>query len=103
MALAASSLVPLAIVFGLVPPQWIMRVPFLGNVAHVDNCFLCALVVLWSVLAGVGFARAATRLGTREGRGDLAIAALLLAAVVVAWIGFQQAGFRSLPTPGAAG
>lgn len=102
MALAASALVPLAIVFGLVPPQWIMRVPFLGNVAHVDNCFLCALIVLWSVLAGVGFARAAARLGTREGRGDLAIAALLLAAVVVAWIGFQQAGFHALLAPSAA-
>ena len=94
MALAASMLVPLSFVFGVVPPSWIVRVPFLANVIHIDNSFSCALVVLWSVLAGLGFATAAKRLGTREGRDDLAIAGLLLGALVFEYLGFGHAVHR---------
>ena len=32
LALAASALVPFALVFGLIPPTWITAVPFLGGV-----------------------------------------------------------------------
>jgi len=96
VTVAAASLVPLGFAFGLVPPDWIMSVPFLANIAHIDNCFSCALIVLWSVLAGAGFAAAARRLPTREGRGDLAIAGLILSALVFGWIGFHQAVHRSV-------
>ncbi|MBL9189263.1 MAG: hypothetical protein JNK23_17405 [Opitutaceae bacterium] len=99
IALAASSLVPLALAFGLIPPQWIVTLPFLGNIAHLDNTFSCVLIVLWSVVAGVGFATAARRLGTREGRADLAIAGLLLFALVFAWIAFRQAAHRPIFGP----
>ncbi len=99
VALAASSLVPLALAFGLVPPQWIVTLPFLGNIAHLDNTFSCALIVLWSVLAGAGFAAAARRLGTREGRADLTIAGLLLFALVFGWIAFRQAAHRPIAGP----
>jgi hypothetical protein len=95
-ALALSSLLPLAFAFGLVPPSWITRVPFFGNISHIDNCFSCALIVLWSVLAGAGFAQAAARLGTRAGRGDLLVGGGLLFALVFAWIGFHQAVHRSV-------
>jgi hypothetical protein len=94
LALAVTSLVPLAFAFGLVPPAWIVSVPFLANVAHIDNTFSCAVIILWAILAGVGFAAAAARLGTRKGRSDLAIAALGLFAIVFAWIGFRQAAHR---------
>ena len=94
MALAASMLVPLGFAFGAVPPAWIVQIPFLGNVIHIDNCFSCALVVLWSALAGVGFATAARQLGTPEGRADLAIAGLLLGGLVFAYLGFGHAVHR---------
>ena len=42
----------------------------------------------WSVLAGVGFATAAQRLGTREGRHDLIVAGLLLFALVLLVAGY---------------
>jgi hypothetical protein len=100
MALAASSLLPLSLAFGLIPPHAIVRIPFLANVAHLDNTFTCVLLVLWSVLAGVGFTQAAGRLGTREGRADLLIAGLLLFALVFAWVGFRQAGHRAVFGPG---
>ena len=90
-ALAASAIVPLALAFGLVPASWIVQLPFLSNVAHLDNTFTCALLVLWSALAGVGFAQAARRLGTPAGRGDLAVAGLMLFALVFSWVAFRQA------------
>ncbi|MGH7958199.1 MAG: hypothetical protein ACREH8_14495, partial [Opitutaceae bacterium] len=99
-ALAASSLLPLSLAFGLIPPHWIVQIPFLANVAHLDNTFTCVLLVLWSVLAGVGFTHAAARLGTPEGRGDLMICGLLLFGLVFAWVGFRQAGHRSVFGPG---
>lgn len=99
MAIAVVSLVPLALAFGLVPPTWIVTLPFLSNIAHLDNTFSCALIVLWSVLAGVGFATAAQRLGTREGRHDLVIGAALLGALIFGWIAFRQAAHRPIMGP----
>ncbi len=98
-ALAAASLVPLALAFGLVPPTWIVTIPFLSNIAHLDNTFSCVLIVLWGVLAGVGFATAAERLGTKEGRADLIIAGLLLGALAFGWIAFRQAAHRPILGP----
>ena len=95
LALALATLVPLSIVFGLIPPQWIVRVPFLGNVTHVDNSFGVGLVLLLTVLAGVGFALAVPRLGRPEGRGDLGIAALLLFALVFPYLAYRQVIQRS--------
>jgi hypothetical protein len=94
-ALAASSLVPLSLAFGLVPPGWITHVPFLANVAHIDNSFSCGLIVLWLGMAGAGFAAAARRLGTPAGRADLAIAGLFLFGLVFAYIAFGQAVHRA--------
>ena len=100
LALAASSLLPLSFAFGLISPEWIVKVPFLANIAHLDNTFTCVLLVLWSVLAGVGLTQAAARLGTREGRGDLLIASLLLFALVFAWFGYRHAAHRPIFGPG---
>lgn len=99
LALAASSVLPLSLAFGLVPPALIVRLPFLSNIAHLDNTFSCALIVLWSAVAGVGFATAAQRLGTREGRHDLFVAGLLLFVLVFGWIAFRQAAHRPIYGP----
>ncbi len=99
LALAASSLLPLSLAFGLISPQWIVSLPFLGNIAHLDNTFSCVLLVLWSVVAGLGFATAARRLGTPDGRSDLIIAGLLLFAAVFGWIAFRQAAHRPILGP----
>jgi hypothetical protein len=100
IAIAVASLFPLSMAFGLVPPAWIVRLPFLANVAHIDNSFSCGLIVLWAVLAGVGFAAAARRLGEREGRDDLIVAASLLFALTFGFVAFCQAVHRSVFGPG---
>ena len=95
-ALAATSLLPLGLAFGFVPPLWIARWPFLGQVAHLDNTFSCPLILLCAVLAGAGFAAAGRRLGTKDGAGDLGIAFLLLFGLIFAYVGFGQAVHRSV-------
>lgn len=99
ITLAIVSLLPLSLAFGLVPSAWIVRVPLLANVAHIDNTFSCALIVLWGVLAGVGFTTAADRLRTRDGRGDLVVVSLMLGALVFAWIAFRQVVHRPIFGP----
>ena len=99
ITLAATSLLPLALAFGLIPATWIVKIPFLANVAHLDNTFTCALLILWSGLAGVGFAHATTRLGTKEGRDDLIVGGLLLGALVFGWIVFRQVSHRPIFGP----
>jgi hypothetical protein len=95
LGLALAALAPLAVVFGLIPPLWIVKIPFIGNVSHLDNSFGVGLVLLLSVLAGIGFAAAAPRLGRPEGRGDLAVAGLLLFALVLPYLAFRQTIQRS--------
>jgi hypothetical protein len=96
LALTVASLVPLSLAFGLVSPRWIGNTPFLGNIAHIDNSFSCVLIVLWTLLAGVGLATAASRLRSTEARGDFIICALLLFAVILAYVGYGQAAHRSV-------
>ncbi len=55
LAVGASALIPLSLAFGLVPSSLIVRVPFLGNVVHIDDTFSCVLIIHLFVLAGFGF------------------------------------------------
>jgi hypothetical protein len=95
LGLCLSSLPPAALVFGFVSPALIARVPFLGNILHVDNTFSCALVVLLAVLSGFGWREAFDRLGTGDGRREaLAVVALSL-LLFAAYLGTAQSVLRS--------
>ncbi len=95
LALVVGAVVAYAMAFGIVPPQWITQAPFLGNVAHIDNCFSCVLIVHLLVLAGFGYRAALTRLGGNRARADLVIAALLLLFVFIfPFIALTQAVHR---------
>ncbi|HWA10190.1 MAG TPA: hypothetical protein VG838_12125 [Opitutaceae bacterium] len=94
-AVLGASLVPLALVFGVVPSEWIVKLPFIANISHVDNTFSCPLLVLTAVLAGFGLA-AAIR-GLRE-PGWLArhgLVALLLAGLAALYFGSTQQAAKS--------
>jgi hypothetical protein len=43
VGLFVSSLPALALVFGVIPPSLVSRVPLLGNIQHVDNTLSCGL------------------------------------------------------------
>lgn len=95
LGVAIATLLPAAIIFGVVPPTWITAIPFLGNVAHIDNSFFCPTITLLGVLAGYGFNSAYQRLGGPEGKGDLIVAGLLLAGLTAHYIAFGHTVQRS--------
>jgi hypothetical protein len=92
--IAWGALIPAALVFGVIPPQWITQIPFVGNVVHIDNSFSCVLIVLCVVISGFGWHAASRRLGTDEANSDLGRVAGLYALLVVPWIALTQTVHR---------
>ena len=95
LGLFLSSLPALALAFGAVPPALIARIPFLGNILHVDNTFSCSLIIIYSVLAATGWREALERLGTRDGKREAAAVVCLSVVVFAAYLGTAQAIVRS--------
>jgi hypothetical protein len=52
--LGVTCLAALAFVFGVVPPWLILRLPFVGQIHHIDNTFSCVAIVCLVLLAGFG-------------------------------------------------
>jgi hypothetical protein len=98
-ALMLSALPALALVFGVVPPALIGRVPFLRNIMHVDNTFSCALIVILCILSGFGWREAWQRLALREGGREAALVVAVLAALFFAFLGTAQSVLRSAYAP----
>lgn len=94
LALVLGALPAFALAFGLIPPAWIIQIPFLGNVGHIDNTFSCVLIVHLIVLAGLGYRNASERLRGTESGGDIFTAALLGIVPVVAWLGLTHTVHR---------
>ena len=94
-AVGLGALMPLALVYGAVPPDWIKAVPFLGNVTHIDNTFSCVLIIHLWVLAGFGLERCRERFRSPEWGVDLALASALVAILFAAFLGLTGAVQRS--------
>ncbi len=90
-----ASVPTVALVFGMVPPAFISRVPFLGNILHIDNSFSCALVVMFAVLSGFGWREAWDRLGTGDGRREAILVVFLGGILWGAYLGTAQTVLRS--------
>ena len=100
-ALAAGALGTGALVFGVVPPAWIERVPFLGNINHIDTTFSCPLIVLLTVVAGGGLQPMLGRLRARDWAMDVWGAVGVLVLIVALFLGTAQArqGTDHAPVP----
>ena len=94
-AVLCASLVPLAFVFGVVPVQWILNLPFLANISHIDNTFSCPLLVLTAVLAGFGLAAAIRRLREPGWMTSYGFFVLLLAVLAALYFGSTQQTAKS--------
>ena len=56
----------LAMVFTIVPPSLIERLPFLKNIIHVDDTFICVLIVPLFIIAGLGLRSCLQQLASPE-------------------------------------
>jgi hypothetical protein len=91
-AAALAALPMLAMVFGIVPPGVINRLPFFKNIMHVDNTFTCVLIVQLFVVAGAGLRHCIETMSDRPGwtgNWRRTIAAITLLALL--YLGTVQA------------
>jgi hypothetical protein len=86
----------MAMAFGVVPPDLIKRVPFLSNVAHIDNCFSLIAIVFAAPLAAAGWDAAGRALRGPHARGDLQSFALLLGLILALWVAMTQTVHKPL-------
>jgi hypothetical protein len=95
-ALALSALVPLALVFGVVPAGWILKVPFLANVVHVENTFGCVLIVHAIVLAAFGWGQLLQDLGRPGWHRPLGRFVAALVVLLALYFGSMQGTTKSV-------
>lgn len=90
------SLIALAFVFGLVPSQWIIRVPLLKNIVHIDNTFSCVAIVCLLVLAGFGIKAFWTDCRAADFKWIYLRVIAVLACLGLLYLGTTQANIRSV-------
>jgi len=56
LAIILGAAVSFSTAFSIVPADWLLRMPFLGNIHHVGNTFGCSLIILLTITAGLGIA-----------------------------------------------
>ncbi len=95
LALALAALPLLALVFGVVPPALLLRLPLVGNISHVDNTFSCVLIVLLFPLAGFGLQTCRERMSAVGWRGDWLLTLLFFGALAAAYFGYIQVETRA--------
>jgi hypothetical protein len=84
-----------ALVFGLIPPAWVVQWPLIGNIQHIHNTFGCVLIVWLFVLAAAGLHDCREGAGSPEWLPTWRRVAIALGVLMVAYLGFSQA----LPQP----
>ncbi|HEX2101965.1 MAG TPA: hypothetical protein VHF69_14930, partial [Candidatus Synoicihabitans sp.] len=94
-ALLLAALIPTLLVFGVIPPAWLVALPVLSGIQHIDNTFACPLLILMLVLAGWGWREVWERCGTQEGRVELVLIVALLLGCLGLYLGTAQAILRS--------
>lgn len=90
-ALLAAGALAAALVFGIVPPELIVKLPFLGKIEHIYNVFGCVLLVIWLPLAAQGFAACLERRESKEWKAIWWKVTLSMVGLFLLYLGFSQA------------
>lgn len=84
--------ISLAIVFAIVPPWLVNRVPLLKNIIHVDDTFICVAIVPLFVVAGFGLRTCVQTMTTpAEWRGKWKATLLIVAGLAALYFATVQA------------
>jgi hypothetical protein len=94
-SLTITSLVALTFVFGVVPASWIMHVPFLKSIDHIDNAFSCVVIVCLLMLAGFGVKAFWNDCRTGDFKRSYVRVTILLLVLCGLYFGTTQALMRS--------
>ena len=83
-----------AVVFGVIPPGFIARLPVIGGIQHVDSTFSCVLIIQLLVLAAFGLRSLWDGAARKKAPGDAMLVAILFAVLVALFMGYTQAAHR---------
>jgi hypothetical protein len=92
IACAIMTATAMAIALGGVPAPWLLRVPLLRNVVHIDFSFAAAAIVPMTVLAAFGFREAAHTLTHARTAGVWAVIVVVLGTGLVRATGADTLG-----------
>jgi hypothetical protein len=95
ISLLVTALPLAALVFGVVPPNWIKTTPFLGNIYHVHNTFGLPLVVLLLLLSGIGLGACLDRADSPRWKGLYLRVVATFLCLLSLYLGYTQ----STPPP----
>jgi hypothetical protein len=88
----------LAVAFGVVPPSFLIRLPFVGNIHHVDNAFSCIAIVCLLVIAGFGIQTFWTGCRAPDFKRTYQRVLVCLAVLLAVYLGTTEAAQRSTRT-----
>ncbi|MEN3371124.1 MAG: hypothetical protein V7609_3267 [Verrucomicrobiota bacterium] len=88
----------LAVAFGVVPPSVLLRLPFLGNIHHVDSVFSCSAIICLLIIAGFGIQAFWSDCGTRDFKRTYLRVLACLAGLLALYLGTTEAAQRSTIT-----
>jgi hypothetical protein len=91
LGLALGAVLPLALVFGVVPPAWITAIPFIGNLQHIYNVFGSVLVILFPLLAAAGLADCCANAVSADWLRTWRTALIVGGVIALGYVGFTQA------------
>jgi uncharacterized membrane protein len=94
-SLTITSLIALAFVFAVVPAKWIIGVPLLKSIAHIDNTFSCVAIVCLLVLAGFGIKTFWNDSRAADFKRTYLRVVTLLVVLVALYLGTTEAAMRS--------
>ncbi|MFN2621452.1 MAG: hypothetical protein ABR611_01290 [Chthoniobacterales bacterium] len=95
---AITCLLALLVVFGIVPPGLIARLPFIGRIYHVDNVFSDVAIVCLLLLAAFGLRAFWSDCGTIRFKQIALRVFVALACLIALYLGTTEAAQRSTRT-----
>src|SRR5205814_4638601 len=93
--LYVTCILALAMVFGIVPPAMIVRLPFFRSIMHIDNTFSCVAIICLLLLAGFGVKAFWSDCQAADFKKLYLRMAVVLVLLIVLYAGTAQAGQRS--------
>jgi hypothetical protein len=91
LAVALATIVTISIVFGFISPNIISNIPFIKQIARIDHCFSCTLIILSIILSGAGFSFVAKRIIRADAKKDIFIISLFVYFLIFFFFSFTNA------------
>jgi hypothetical protein len=97
-AVGISAIVGFAMAFAIVPPSVIVKIPFIGNIHHIDSTFSCVLIVYLILMAGFGLRAFWLHLPAKAWQASATASFLFLALLLSLYLGFIQMSSPEFPS-----